>query len=434
MRRFKLTVLTATIIICLFLTAHADPYADATVNRQSMVNKTYFGTHFHRLELNHGENKLLTKWPGPMVGSIRLWDSGTRWADILPKAGQWEFDRMDTFVGQAVANQATILYTLGSTPRWVSTRPDEKCPYGLGCASEPVRMAHWEEYVRRVVRRYRGRIFAYELWNEPNFSDIARDRGQSGFYTGSIAQMVEMARIARKVLDENDPDVVLSTPGFVNGSDRLDMFLAAGGKQYVQAIAYHFYSENSKYMANELVNVRQVMQRNGVGHLPLWNTETGVEVLGPNSPPSGISANSQVEAAEKLAQYLILGASAGLQHYYQYAWDNERSGMISPTGVRQLAWDSYVKIQLWLIDAKMQGCVSIPPSGVRCQGERAGQRFLIVWAEKDGMHSIAVPLGQRAVSVENLFATSPQPISGHDRPPKLMLSNEPMQILLEPQP
>lgn len=432
----KIRLMTAIVSVFALLAGicfagQSDPCLEATTGREPVIGVSYFGTHFHRIVLHQGENKILTKWPDQLIGSIRLWDSGTLWSEIAIQPGQWKFDRMDSYVEQAITNNATVLYTLGGTPRWASARPDEKCSYGFGCAAEPVRMAHWEEYVRRVAQRYRGRIAIYELWNEPKFSDIPRDRGRPSYYTGSVANMVEMARIARKVLDKEDPTAILSTPGFVNGVDRLDLFLASGGNQYVQAIDYHFYSENSNYMVNEMLAVKRIMKKNGVEHLPLFNTETGVEVLGPNSPPSGIAAHTQVEGAEKLAQYMVLGAFGGIQRYFQYAWDNERSGMFSPSGIRLPAWDAYEKIHAWLLNAKMLGCKSIPPSGVSCQGELSGQRFLIVWAEKEAIHAIPIPDGQRAVSVEKLFSTKPQPVSGLDRIFKLKLGSEPVRILLE---
>lgn len=432
----KLIMLVATILVGMSLTVHADPYADVTASRRPVVERAFFGMHFHRLVLQPGEREkyLLTRWPDVSVGSIRLWDSGTRWADIVPSPGQWHFERMDTYVEQATVHRATILYTLGSTPKWASSRQNEKCSYGLGCAAEPVRMAHWEEYVRRVAQRYRGRIAMYELWNEPYFSDIPRDRNLPAFFSGSIAQMVEMARIARKVLDEVDPSAMLSTPGFVNGPDRLEMFLSNGGKQYVQAISYHFYAATTDQMVQELLDVRAIMKRQGVENLPLWNTETGLEVYPSDQPlPPGTQSWTKTEAALRMAQLLILGAAAGLEHYYYYAWDNVYSGMISPAGVIQPSWESYAKVHSWLLDATMLGCESIQPNGVQCQVERGGQRYLIVWAkkEKDEDHTIRLPLGLRAVSIEKLFSSSPQAISMSDNLPKLMLGSEPVRILLE---
>lgn len=408
-----------------------DLYVEATGSSKNEISATYFGMHFHRLTLNQGEKGSLTKWPEQLIGSIRLWDSRVRWADISPRAGQWNFERMDTYVEQAVINNTDILYVLGSTPRWVSVRPDEQCPYGMGCAAEPIRMAHWEEYVRRVAQRYKGKISTYELWNEPFFSELKKQKGKSDFYYGSVSQMVEMARIARKVLDEVDPKAVLTTPGFTGPTNQLELFLSSGGKQYVQAIAYHFYASDVVQFGNQLLEVRAIMARQGLSQLPLLNTETGVEVYINRPLPTGVKDLTRTEAAVRMAQFLIMGAAAGLERYYYYAWDNPNSGMSSSPSVRFPAWDAYEKIYGWLLGAKMLGCKPIPPSGLRCQGEVSGQQFLIVWAEKEAIHAIPVPDGQRAVSVEKLFSTRPQVIGGRDRSLKLKLGNEPVRILLE---
>ena len=116
-------------------------------------------------------------------------------------------------------NGASVLMVLGSPPRWASARPDEPGPYGPGCAAEPANLDDWDRYVSAVVRRYKGRITTYELWNEPYFSDIPTDRDQPGaFFSGSVATMVNLARRTRAVLDRDDPKAVLLTPGFV-GAD-----------------------------------------------------------------------------------------------------------------------------------------------------------------------------------------------------------------------
>ena len=134
-----------------------------------------------------------------------------------------------------------------------------------------------------------------------------------------------------------------------------------------------------------------------------------------------------------MAQLLILGAAAGLEHYYYYAWDNIYSGMISPAGVVQPSWESYAKVHSWLLDATMLGCEAIRPNGVQCQLVRGGQHYLIVWAkkEKDEDYTIRVPNGLRAVSTEKLFASTPQPITLSDSLPKLLLASEPVRILME---
>lgn len=396
-------ILIQAAVISFTQVACADTYLQATERQGQEITAAYFGVHFHRLLVLPHEKAVQTQWPPLSFGTVRFWDSVTRWADIAPRGGVWDFERLDQYVNTATAHGATVLYTLGSTPRWASARPDETCPYGQGCGAEPVRMAHWEEYVRRTAQRYGNRIAAYELWNEPNFSDISRDRGIPGFYTGSVSQMVEMARIARKVLDDYSPGAMLCTPGFVNGPDRLDLFLAAGGKKYVQAICYHLYSENSEHFVRQILEVRSIMKRHGLENLPLWNTETGVETLSKTDPSSGIAARSREEAVARMSQMLILGAAAGLERFDYYAWDNERSGMVSTNGSHLVGYEAMQRLQKWLLGARLKACRA-NGGVVRCDGERGQDRFIMAWASKtvDG-RSIVAPQGWRVAAAESLL-------------------------------
>lgn len=410
----------------------ADAFADATKGRDRVITSAYFGIHFHRLVLQPQEDAVRTSWPQLKFGSIRLWDSVTRWADVAPKPGQWDFDRLDIYVSEAKARGVSVLYTLGSTPRWASARPAERCPYGLGCAAEPVRLAHWEEYVRRVAQRYRGAIDAYELWNEPYFSELARDRTEAyGFFSGNLANMVEMAGAARRILDETSPGAILTTPGFVNGPDRLDMFLGAGGKAYVQAIAYHFYSQDADRFIRQVLEVREIMRRHGVENLPLWNTESGVEVYPENSPlPPGVTKRlTHEEAAARMAQFLVLGAEAGLDRFYYYAWDNERSGMVTTRGQRLPAYEAMARIQDWLIGSRMKGCTSPDPGVVNCRIEAGQQIYLIAWASQPGGQFLKLPEGTKPSSVETLFSGTSAPALQSKRGfVRIVLGPEPVRI------
>jgi len=382
--------------------ACADNYLDATKGHDHEITPAYFGVHFHRLVLGPGETEITTQWPPLAFGTLRLWDAGTLWSSITPRAGEWDFQRLDFYVNAAAAHGATVLYTLGGTPRWASMRPDELCPYGQGCAAESVRIGHWEEYVRRVAQRYGKRIADYELWNEPNFSDIPRDRGAAGFYTGSLATMIDMARVARKVLDDYSPTARLCTPGFVNGPDRLELFLSAGGKQYVQAVCYHFYSGDADHFVRQVLEVRAIMKRNGVENLPLWNTETGVEILAPGDPPSGIAAHMRTEAVARLSQMLILGAAAGLERFDYYAWDNKRSGMVSGSGEHLFGYEEMQRLQSWLLGSRLTGCRSDSDT-VQCSAEKGPDRFIFAWAKKNIEHTFVLPKGAHMAAMEPLF-------------------------------
>ena len=372
------------------------------------LSLVYFGNHFHRLVPEPGQPLApagATQWVDGSVGALRLWDASTRWGDIAPSPGVWDFARLDTYVAQARSRGARVLYTLGSTPRWASARPDEPGPYGPGCNAEPVRMAHWEEYVRRVAERYRGRIQAYELWNEPTFSDYARDRQYPGFFTGSVAQMVEMARIARRVLDRVDPKAMLTTPGFVGGPHRLELFLRSGGAKLVQAVSYHFYALDGLGFKQLVLDVRATMQQTGVAHLPLWNTECGVEVYAPaEALPDGVTERlTQSGAAARLAQYLLLGAAQRIEVFFYYAWDSHRSGMIDKLGQRLPRYEALRRVQSWLLGARVAGVEQVGQTAVVVQAMRGAERFMFAWDDAARTVRLPVPAGWRIDSVQALL-------------------------------
>ncbi len=363
------------------------------------VPAAFFGMHFHRLFPRLGE-RMATRWPDPTIGSLRLWDSITRWADLAPYRGRWDFERLDAHVELAEAHGSSLLYTLGSTPRWASARPDEAGPYGPGCAAEPLAMADWQEYVERVVARYRGRIATYEVWNEPLFSELPRDRGQPGFFTGSVAQMIEMTRIARAVIDRGDRAARLATPGFVNGAHRLDLFLAQGGARLVDVIAYHFYAADAAQFASQVAEVRAVMAKRGVAAMPLWNTESGVEQATPKPGTAGHGAAGAELAADRLAQYVLLGAATRLQRFYYHAWDNDLTGMVDREGIANSRALAYARVQRWLLGARVGAPARLPGGGYRIDAVRGSRRIVMAWSDAGESFSPAVPAGMRVDAIE----------------------------------
>ena len=426
------------VLVLFFLQAHFvlaanDSYSQLSVGRTPKINPTFFGIHIHRLVLSDGEQRQQTDWPNDGIGALRLWDSTVRWADIAPAPGEWNFSRFDTYVNQAIKHHAEILYVLGSPPKWASSRPDEPCPYGVGCAAPPSDMGLWEEYVRRVAQRYRGKIAAYELWNEPFFTELKSKKGSSDFFYGSVVQMVELARVARKVLDQTDPKALLVSPGFTGNINQLELFLSSGGNRYVQVIAYHFYASDTRDFARELAEVRAVMKRQGVQNLPLWNTETGIEVPSNDKQlAAGVHRMNRYDAASRMAQFITIGAVGGVSRYYYYAWDNDNSGMLSAQGTRYPAWDGFEKMQAWLSGATMQGCEAIASDGVRCDGDLNGQHFAIAWAAKESPQVIRTPEGLKLLSSERLFALKRQTVSPSTLADGLMIGPEPTKVVFGP--
>jgi hypothetical protein len=367
MSRFLNRLLFAVVLPALMF--HTVFAADLTTPT-AIIQKSYFGLHIHHLSYPSAT----TPWPSMAVPQWRLWDAVVTWPDLEPNKGQWQFERLDNYVALAQQHGTGLLLPLGMTPPWAGVRPLT--------TAEPRDLQDWRNYVRTVVTRYKGRIQAYEIWNEPNLSD---------FWTGNVDQMLALAKEASAIIHSADPQAIVVSPSATAeyGIPWLVEFLRKGGGQFVDVIGYHFYVSPNTKLPEEMLpviqRVRQVISENGLGHKPLWNTETGW--LAP------AQFASEEDAASFLARAFILGWAAGLQRFYWYAWDNrslaivtykEAEHRVTPAGT------AYKVIQQWLVGAKMDGCMESADRSWTCQLNRSGQKQWIVW-NPHGTRKFEVP-------------------------------------------
>jgi hypothetical protein len=332
------------------------------------VAATFFGMHIHHMVSPNGTDPL-TPWPGVPVPEWRLWDARVTWPDLEPSKGQWRFENLDRSLALAEAHHTGVLLTLGLTPRWASARPQEPSGYAPGYAAEPKDLDDWRTFVRAVATRYRGRIHAYEIWNEPN---IRR------FWTGDIDQLLALTREAHNIIKSIDPAAIIVSPpsAGIRGSPWLDEFLKKGGGQYVDVIGYHFYV--TPRLPEEMVPlaqaVKKVMADNGVDNKPLWNTEIGWL-------PGARFDSDELAAAYLVRTYVLLWAS-GVQRSYWYAWDNHTSVALKTTGTEnQLleAGRAYEIVERWLTGARMDWCNADAASVWTCQLRRGKKLEWIAW-------------------------------------------------------
>jgi hypothetical protein len=356
------------------------------------IPRTLFGMHIHHMLAGAAQP---TPWPAIQFGTWRLWDAYAAWPSVEPEKGKWNFANVDKYVSIAEQQRVEILMPLALSPTWASFRPEEKSAYGPGNAAEPRDLNDWRNYVRTVASRYKGRIHEYEIWNEPNLK---------GFYTGSIPQLVEMARIAYTTLKEVDPANLVSSPSAtaIYGVSWFDQYLQAGGGKYADVIGYHFYVNPAppEEMVAFIRQVKDVMFRNGVGNKPLWNTESGWAIQNAQSvveAAPGKGYNSVVlpqdGAASYLARAYILSWASGVSRFYWYSWDHGTMGLVDHDAkTLKSPAIAYGEIQKWLIGARMESCTTDATETWTCAISRdGGYRAWIVW-NPDGRRTFNLPV------------------------------------------
>jgi Glycosyl hydrolases family 39 len=379
-RKNKFSLYFSGIAVALFFLWLPNSFGQA-LNLQptdSPVPESFFGMHIlhHFVPPN-------TVWPSITFGSWRLWDTYTTWPDIESSKGRWNFENLDKYVALAEEHHVEVLLTLAFSPHWASTRADDKGYGPPGAAAEPKDIADWQNYVRTVATRYKGRIHNYEIWNEPNLK---------GYYSGSAAQLVQLALVAYKTLKQIDPTIVVSSPPptGANSLSWFDEYLKAGGGKYADVIGYHLYvnPEPPEEMVPLIEQVKQIMRNDGVGDKPLWDTETGWAIQNRQSvvkPAPGRGFNSVVLSEDVAAAYMarafVLSWASGVSRLYWYAWDNWNMGLVDRDGrTLKLPAIAYGEVENWLVGATMTSCGSDAAGTWTCSISRnGGYRGWIMW-------------------------------------------------------
>ncbi|HEX8799381.1 MAG TPA: glycosyl hydrolase [Terriglobales bacterium] len=337
------------------------------------VPQSYFGMHIHR-------PLTTTPWPDLPFKTWRLWDTGTTWADLEPRKGEWHFDTLDGMVKLAAAHQVEVLLTFGRTPGWASSDP--QASFGKVERAAPRAMEDWRDFVRAVATRYKGRIRAYEVWNEPNLKE---------FYSGDVPTLVEMTREAADIVHSVDPSALVTSPSptTINGVPWLEAFLQAGGARYVDVIAYHLYVTPDK--PEQIVPLARAIKAAMAKYnakLPLWNTEIGW------SKPKIFA--DDYEASAYVARSLLLAWASGVERFYWYAWDNTNWVTLKVSTPNDFRANTnalaYKTMENWITGKRVKNCSQSPDGTWVCRlMDSAGDSY-IFW-NPDRTAPFQLPIG-----------------------------------------
>lgn len=271
-----------------------------------------------RIERDGSKKVFPGDWPTMPVASMRIWDARTAWLNIEPKQDQWDFSRLDAFVEKAEAQGVkNILLTLGGTPKWAAAqlRRTDAAWLGAGSASPPKHWADWQEFISKVVHRYKGRIQSYEIWNEPN---------SLTYWSGSNTQWAKLVAIASEEITKADPTAEVAIGGFATSPAKTlnkiePMFSALNDQQALAktkrtAISFHWYSTRAQLSAgvSRIASaVRGAAADAGLKDFPLWVTEMNVR--------EGAKLNAG-NVATAMQSVTNSASAANIQRTWWYAW------------------------------------------------------------------------------------------------------------------
>jgi GH35 family endo-1,4-beta-xylanase len=192
------------------------------------------------------------------------------------------WDSYDEIVELARTHDVQIIARVDTSPAWSRPGADwDRTP--------PERDEDLGDFLFALASRYRGRIRAYQVWNEPN---LAVEWGQKAPDPAAYARLL---RVAYARIKQADPDAIVLTAAMaptIEESDRalnellyLQQLYDAGAAGSFDVLAVQAYGLRSgpddRRLSDGDVNlsrttlVRELMVRNGDGGHPIWATEMG---------------------------------------------------------------------------------------------------------------------------------------------------------------
>jgi hypothetical protein len=223
------------------------------------------------------------------------------WREIEPTRDQFHWEATDQVVAAAEYYGLDLVVRLDQHPAWVSdVEPPLNAP--------PDHLADYRHFVERVAWRYRGRVRAYVIWNEPNLAS------EWGGRPPDPAAYTQLLRAGYEAVKAGDPAALVVTGGLAptngDGDRALDerAFLRgmyrAGAAPYFDVLGAHPYgfglspdapaTTNDGLVFGRLADLRAIMLENGDAHKPVWVTEMGWTVDPPPDPRDiGVSPAQQ---------------------------------------------------------------------------------------------------------------------------------------------
>ncbi len=222
-----------------------------------------------------------------------------RWERLEPERSDIRWETLDSIVDEAGCAGIRLLFSIVASPRWA--RPPQTDFSVPGPPADPADLAR---LAGQIAERYKGRVHAYEVWNEQN---LAREWGGVG--KPNAAEYVRLLAASYKAIKTADPDATVVagalTPagdvdlgqGILARDDRAflrDMY-RAGVAPVSDAIGVHpsgfnnppdddpqrntttgseFKGHWSFYYRN-FENYRAIMEESGDAAKQLWFTEFG---------------------------------------------------------------------------------------------------------------------------------------------------------------
>lgn len=298
-----------------------------------------------------------------------------RWDWVEPRRGVWEWAFMDEAVDKERAKGLDILGLLDYTAGWAvnASGPVSNAP-------PPVDL--WTEYVRQTVGRYKDRVHAWEVWNEPN---------EGVFWAGTKEQYAQLLAVTYDTIKSVDPSATVVGPA-ITGVDEAwldavdwNKFDVLGLHLYVPATSLN--DQEYSFWNQGLPNFKDVVARHG--GKPIWITEFGYSAT---SGQQGWYVGNEGNQARYLVQWLaetLAYPGLSIDKVFMYDFNDDTTGggfglTRNDWTTRKPAFAAFRTAADRLDYAQPRGRFDAGPGNFGFRLTRDGKLIDVVWALNGG--------------------------------------------------
>ena len=199
--------------------------------------------------------------------------------------GDFDFSFYDTVVDDAAGKGLTILPILYGPPNW----------------AQPVHehIDQWRKFVRAVAYHFKGRIPAFEIWNEENIDFFWHNPSPSDYASVLIA--------ANEAIKSVDPKLQVIFGGTAGCDvEFIEQTIRAGAKDAFDAVNVHPYRHPNPPepgLSEDLSALKEMMARNRIEEREIWITEMGWPTMSAKIPDPTVLRTGLKIAEPKRAKW-----------------------------------------------------------------------------------------------------------------------------------
>ena len=221
------------------------------------------------------------------------------WSWVETAAGHMDWRYADQIVADLERHGIKPLVEISNMPGWA--RPSGT-PESHGPTTDSERDG-FAKHCGAVAARFKGRVYAYEIWNEANGGPWSPTPNLNHY-----SLLFEQAYAAIKAVDPEGPVISTGLAGICGHYDPIPWvreFVKTPAMALADGFGLHPYSDGDGLVSGLLRDtafIRQILDEAGYSHVPMYMTEAGISTGGSR----GVSEAIQAKIVDVTADWLSM--------------------------------------------------------------------------------------------------------------------------------